>query len=89
MTTPVTFNARIRTVRLPQPGVIPSGPAALAGWGSTGTTAATILQRTTKPIISIPECRNAINALGFDGSLVDYTNLCTGPLTGGVAACSG
>lgn len=64
--------------------------ATLAGWGSTGGQGgATILQKATKATITREECRDAINDMGFDGNLVDDTNLCTGPLTGGVAACSG
>lgn len=87
---PLTFTARIRSVRLPQAHVIPAGPATLSGWGSTGgTTLPNILQKTTKPVISLTDCRNAINALGLNGELVDDTNFCTGPLTGGVSACSG
>jgi acetyl-CoA carboxylase beta subunit len=62
----------------------------LAGWGSTGgQTGATILQKAILSTITIPECRQAINDLGLNGDLVDYTNLCTGPLTGGLSACSG
>lgn len=64
--------------------------ATLSGWGSTGgQQGAIILQKATKPVITREECRHAINEMGFDGNLVDDTNLCTGPLTGGVAACSG
>lgn len=62
----------------------------LAGWGSTGGTGgATILQKATKATITLAQCRAAIHAMGFDGNLVDDSNLCTGPLTGGVSACSG
>ena len=90
LASPLTFNTRVRRAFLPAPHAIPTGPATLAGWGSTGgVLPPAILQHTTKPMISLTECRNAINAMGFDGNLVDNTNVCTGPLTGGVAACSG
>jgi prostasin len=86
----LNFNDRVRPARLPVAGSIPTGPSTLSGWGSTGGTGATnVLQKTQKPTITIPECRRAISDMGFDGDLVDYTNLCTGPLTGGVSACSG
>lgn len=85
---PLVFNDRIRAVRIPQPHVVPVGPATLSGWGSTGgTLPATILQKVTKPLIEIEVCRNAFFSLGLNGALVDYTNVCTGPLTGGVSAC--
>lgn len=90
LASPLTFNPRIRALHLPQANVFPSGLSTLSGWGSTGgTLPANILQKLTKPVITIPECRNAIFALGLNGSFVDYTNVCTGPLTGGVSACSG
>lgn len=87
---PLVFTARIRSIRLPQPHAMPAGPATLSGWGSTGSPIPpNILQKITKPVISNAVCRDAINAMGFDGNLVDDTNLCTGPLTGGESACSG
>ncbi|EAA14923.4 AGAP009121-PA [Anopheles gambiae str. PEST] len=85
---PLTFTPRIQPVVLPAPGSTPSGPATLAGWGSTGGTLPTlpnILQKVTKPIIPFEECRSAA---GVDAPL-GPTNVCTGPLTGGVSACSG
>lgn len=82
---PMTFTDRIRAARLPNPHAIPIGMATLAGWGSTGTSMPDILQTTTKPIITLDSCRASF---GATGSLVADTNLCTGPLTGGVAACS-
>lgn len=90
LATPLVFNARIRPIRLPAEHSIPVGQATLSGWGSTGgTTLPNILQFTTKPIITLAVCRQAFNELNLDGNLVDDTNLCTGPLTGGVSACSG
>jgi len=87
---PLPFNARIRSIRLPQANVIPTGPATLSGWGTTGgILPSSILQKIIKPVITIPACRDAIFSLGLNGSFVDYTNVCTGPLTGGVSACSG
>lgn len=90
---PLTFSPTIRAVRLPQANVIPIGVGTLSGWGSTGSGigggAATILQKVILPKIDIGACRQAIFAMGFDGNLVDDTNFCTGPLTGGISACSG
>lgn len=77
-------------MRLPQPRTTPTGPGTLSGWGSTGGSgAANILQKAILSTISLDECRAAMNSLGFDGNLVDDTNFCTGPLTGGLSACSG
>jgi len=90
--TPFVFNVRVRAVRLPAPGNIPTTALTLSGWGATnpaGTAAATILQHAVKPTITITQCRNAFFALGLNGNLVDDTNFCTGPLTGGLSACSG
>lgn len=87
---PLVFNARIRAIRLPQPDTEPTGPGTLSGWGSTGgALPPNILQKAILSTITIPACRQAIFDLNLDGSMVDYTNLCTGPLTGGLSACSG
>lgn len=90
MVAPITYTDRIRNARLPVAHAIPVGPAVLSGWGSTGgQTLPNILQKTTKPVITLDSCRQAIFGLNLNGDLVDDTNLCTGPLTGGVSACSG
>ncbi|XP_055599336.1 trypsin-1-like [Uranotaenia lowii] len=66
-------------------------PATLAGWGSTSGTQVpsmpAILQKVTKPIITWAECERANGGPGM--SPLGETNVCTGPLTGGVSACSG
>lgn len=65
------------------------GLAQLHGWGSTSTTHVpanpAVLQTVAKPIVPWAECERALGA----GSALHETNVCTGPLTGGVAACSG
>lgn len=89
---PITFNERVRAVRMPVANSIPTGPAVLSGWGATtsgGGGMPNILQKTSKPVITLESCRNAIFGLNLNGDLVDDTNLCTGPLTGGVSACAG
>uniref|UniRef100_A0A182MMN1 Peptidase S1 domain-containing protein n=1 Tax=Anopheles culicifacies TaxID=139723 RepID=A0A182MMN1_9DIPT len=88
LASPLTYTDRIQPIVLPVPGSVPTGPATLAGWGSTGGTIPTlpnILQKVTKPLITYAEC---LAAAGPDSPL-GPTNICTGPLTGGVSACSG
>ncbi|XP_053688068.1 trypsin-1-like [Sabethes cyaneus] len=81
-----------------QPAVLPAqgnvavpGPATLAGWGSTSTgiipSMPSILQRVDKPIIDYATCETAAGGPG--NSPLGPTNVCTGPLTGGIGACSG
>lgn len=90
LATPLTFSATIRAIRLPQPNVISTGTGTLSGWGSMGgTAAATILQKAILSKINIDICRQALTSLGLRGDFVDDTNFCTGPLTGGLSACSG
>jgi len=75
-------------IELPNAGQIHSGDVTLHGWGSTSTTFypeyPNILQRVTKPIIPHDVCMSQ-----FVGTPVHENNVCTGPLTGGVGACSG
>lgn len=76
-------------MRLPQPTLIPEGPGTAAGWGSTGSSNPNILQKAVLSTININICRDAFFSLNLNGNLVDDTNFCTGPLTGGLAVCSG
>lgn len=82
------YNAQVAPILLPPQDFIHSGIVTLHGWGSTSTTTTpinpVILQTVTKPIVPITQC----HALLGQSPLHD-TNVCTGPLTGGVSACSG
>lgn len=90
LASPLTWSASIRPIRLPAQGSIPTGLGALAGWGSTELPdPPNILQKASLPTITYEACVDAINNLGLIGDLVDDSNFCTGPLTGGVAACTG
>ncbi|KXJ73384.1 hypothetical protein RP20_CCG015992 [Aedes albopictus] len=88
----LNFNAFVQAATL-QPGGSHAqpGPATLAGWGSTSTTTVpsmpAILQKVVKPIIDYDTCTEANGGPG--NSPLGPTNVCTGPLTGGVSACSG
>ncbi|EDW45896.1 GM26738 [Drosophila sechellia] len=84
------YTASVAPVTLPSSGVVPTGTANLYGWGSTSTTntasyPSTLQVATNVPIISLSSCESA---LGTKGSDVHSTNLCTGPLTGGVSICT-
>ncbi|KAH8266642.1 hypothetical protein KR018_004797, partial [Drosophila ironensis] len=90
--TPTAFvwSAAVAPVTLPSSGVVPTGTATLYGWGSTSTTntasyPTTLQVASNLPIISLTSCESA---LGTKGSDVHSTNLCTGPLTGGVSICT-
>ncbi|XP_075152159.1 lectizyme-like [Haematobia irritans] len=76
----------VAAITLPSSGVVPTGNANLYGWGSVSTTTTasypTVLQVATVPIISLDTCESAL------GTDVHTTNLCTGPLTGGVGICT-
>jgi secreted trypsin-like serine protease len=89
----VTYTTIIQAIALPPREHIPTGTAIAAGWGSTGPLGLTlpnILQHTELQFIDIPTCRAQFNAANLNGSLVDYTNVCTGGRAGGgLAVCSG
>lgn len=84
----MTWTNFVQPVTLPERGHIASGPVILIGWGATsgGTipTLPDVLQKVIKPIVPIDECFAAI-----PGTPLADTNVCTGPLTGGISACSG
>lgn len=84
-----TFNTAVRAIALPAAGVIHSGTVTLHGWGSTSNTwfpsMPNILQTVSKPILPFAQCQAVQGA----SSPLHSTNVCTGPLTGGVSACGG
>ncbi|NP_001166083.1 serine protease 48 precursor [Nasonia vitripennis] len=92
LATPLVFNDYVSAIDLPQPNVVPQGKVILSGWGSISKTRQAILpnvlQKVTLPLIDIGKCRRALRMLGERGE-VHETNICTGPLTGGLTACSG
>lgn len=84
------FTNAVKAINLPSPKAVPTGNADLYGWGSTSTTFVpsypSVLQVAKDiPIISESAC---ITALGSKGIDVHSTNICTGPLTGGVGICT-
>lgn len=83
------FNQFVAPIALPPAGSIHSGLATLHGWGSTSTgifpIMPPILQTVTKPILPMVQCEAVLGP----GSPVHPTNVCTGPLTGGISACGG
>lgn len=83
------FDAYVQPIALPPADTIPKGVATLHGWGSTSTTDEPsfpyILQKADKPIIPFDQCQVAVGANGP----LHVSNLCTGPLIGGISACSG
>ena len=84
---PLTFTEFVKPMTLPAPAVEPKGTVTLAGWGATTPIPIVmpkILQTVDKPIISYEECEKALGQ-----SPLAPTNVCTGPLTGGISACSG
>ncbi|KAM7352917.1 lectizyme-like [Cochliomyia hominivorax] len=79
----------VAAISLPASESSATGNAILYGWGSISKTNnaiyPTLLQVATVQIIPLKTCEKALGAKGHD---VHYTNLCTGPLTGGVGICT-
>lgn len=87
--TAFTWTSAVAPISLPASGTTPTGSAILYGWGSISTSSVAeypqTLQVATVPIITLDSCESA---LGSQGANVHSTNLCTGPLSGGVGICS-
>lgn len=85
---PFVFDNLVGPISLPSANEIHSGQVTLFGWGSTSDTFyptfPNILQTVSKPIIPIATC-----LAQFAETPVHENNVCTGPLTGGISACSG
>lgn len=87
--TPFTWSNAVAAINLPSSGMAATGNAILYGWGSTSKTNnaeyPSTLQVATVPIIPLKTCESVLGPKGKD---VHNTNLCTGPLTGGVGICT-
>lgn len=83
----------MQPIQLPSAGVVPTGDSLLSGWGSVSTTSTpsmpNTLQKATLPLLDLNVCANALIAIFGTSSPLEATNVCTGPLTGSLSACSG
>ncbi|CAD7079201.1 unnamed protein product [Hermetia illucens] len=88
---PLSFSETIQKVDLPIPDTIPLKAAELFGWGSTSDTMFQSmpmdLQTVLVPVLNYSKCEKALGGPG--ATPLAETNVCTGPLTGGISACSG
>lgn len=89
----IVMGPTAQPIALPANYNVPVGSATISGWGQTGGTILpqmpNILQKATLSLIDMQTCRDAAANAGIVNDPLDTTNLCTGPLTGGVAVCSG
>ncbi|XP_063696974.1 trypsin-1-like [Culicoides brevitarsis] len=88
------FNEFVQPIGLSARGNDVEGQVTLAGWGSTdpqpiGSTPPSDLQRVNLPIVPINECDEVMTSLIGPHPLDKKTNVCTGPLTGGISFCAG
>ncbi|CAB0044858.1 unnamed protein product [Trichogramma brassicae] len=93
LSTPLKFNEKVQPIALPKADVYPDGDVTLSGWGSTSTSQFPVmpdkLQKAVLPVLDLESCEKAIQTMEPGNSPLHETNVCTGPLTGGVSACSG
>ncbi|XP_050345742.1 lectizyme-like [Nymphalis io] len=96
--TPFTFTNEVQPINLPYNNyTISNDPMTLAGWGVLRTTyfipdLPSRLQEVKVTYVPYEECYAAIEKIkDIDESnpLDKDANICTGPLSGGIAACSG
>lgn len=84
------FNQFVQPIALPNRNYIHSGIVQLHGWGLISGTQLifpTVLQTVLKPIIPINQCRAVLGPSTH--RQLHETNICTGPLHGGISACTG
>ncbi|XP_036141381.1 trypsin-1-like [Monomorium pharaonis] len=94
LASPLKFNDRVKPINLPARGSDPgkNEKGLLSGWGSTSTSRVPVypdkLQHVEVDYVDRATCHKAV--LDLTGSSpVHETNVCSGPLTGGISACSG
>ncbi|XP_070150766.1 transmembrane protease serine 9-like [Polyergus mexicanus] len=90
--TPLKLTKEVQPIDLPEPGSNPTEDAILCGWGSVSESwlpdMPEKLQCVDLHYIDLDVCDEAVKRL-TGSSPVHETNVCTGPLTGGISACSG
>lgn len=88
---PLSLTTAVKAIKLPEAKSEPSGSATLCGWGSTSTSSfpkmPSKLQYVNLEYVDLSVCSDAVKRL-TGSSPVHETNVCTGPLTGGISACS-
>lgn len=86
---PLIFDKFVQPANLPEQDVIPEGYGTLYGWGNVSMTIVPQfphkLQQANMPILDMKLCEEVLAASGMQ---LHDTNLCTGPLTGGVSICT-
>ena len=86
---PLVFDKFVQPVNLPEQDAMPEGYGTLYGWGNVSMTIVPKfphkLQQANMPILDMELCEQVLAASGMQ---LHDTNLCTGPLTGGVSICT-
>ncbi|SPP83865.1 transmembrane protease serine 9 [Drosophila guanche] len=86
---PLVFDEYVQPAVLPEQDAQPEGYGTLYGWGNVSMTAVPNyphkLQEANMPILDMELCEQI---LAHSGLQLHETNLCTGPLTGGVSICT-
>ncbi|XP_068156592.1 anionic trypsin [Drosophila tropicalis] len=87
--TPLVFDEYVQPATLPEQDALPDGYGTLYGWGNVSMTAVPNyphkLQEANMPILDMSLCEQILARSGLQ---LHETNLCTGPLTGGVSICT-
>lgn len=90
---PLQLNENVKIISLPKQNSLPTSPLKLSGWGSTSLSYQPIypdiLQKISLTVVDLNTCKLKLNQVVGPSSPLSDTNLCTGPVTGGISACSG
>jgi len=90
---PLEFNEFVQMIELPKKDAETHGVVELAGWGSINPDpmhpeVPPQMQKADLPILEYDDCHEALDKLG-DKHPLAHTNICAGPLTGGLSPCVG
>lgn len=84
---PLKLSKEVQPVQLPKAESDPKGDARLIGWGSTERGTPDKLQHVDVVYVDRQTCYDSVKRL-TGSSPVHETNVCSGPLDGGISACS-
>lgn len=83
---PIFFDDLVKSAVLPPRGFIHSGDVVVFGWGSSSRSYS-ILNKAVLDIVNYDRCQLIFGGAG--ASPLNERNMCTGPLSGGIAPCTG
>lgn len=85
LTTPLSFNMYVQSIKLPTSEYTPSGNVLISGWSSKSK----LLEYAELPLITYSECQEALTVANGTSDPLDESNFCASANAKGASVCKG